>query len=101
MPTPNGPRPARGRYEVRPHPSIGGLLSIVHIQAGTAPGVVLNVGDSALPLIAQAVNEYLARHPGLAVPEPAEEAVPAPRLRTGGLRAGALSIANDTDQEDS
>jgi hypothetical protein len=63
MPTPT----PRGRYEVRPHPSIGGLVTIVFIDATSPSGQpVINLGQPAVPLFAKALNDYMAKHPGLA-----------------------------------
>lgn len=68
MPT---PRP-NGHYDVRPHATIKGLLSVVWIEPGASAAPVLNVGPERLPLVAKALNHYLAGHPALTVPGPAE-----------------------------
>lgn len=59
MPT---PRP-NGHYEVRQHATVKGLLSIVWIEPGQAPGSVLNLAPERLPLVAKGLNDYLTRNP--------------------------------------
>jgi hypothetical protein len=65
-----------GRYECREHSSIKGLVSVYWIPEHGAPDPrpLLNLGPSAVPLLAEALAEWeLAHH----VPEPR----PAPGLR--------------------
>jgi hypothetical protein len=64
---------SKGRYEVRPHPSISGLVTVWWIdQLGAS--ALLNLGDPAVPLFAKALNDYLARHPRLDIQPEGETA---------------------------
>jgi hypothetical protein len=70
---------ARGRYEVRDHPTLKDLVVIWWLPASGAPSPTnITLGPSAVPLLAAALADWELTH---AVPPPR----PAPR--PGQLRA--------------
>ena len=54
-------RDRQGHYEVRPGPA--GLKSIVWIEPGQPPLLMVNIGADRLPLLAEALNTHLAADP--------------------------------------
>ena len=68
-----------GHYEVTDHASIKGLLSVYWHPAGQHrdPRPLLNLGPSAVPLLAEALAEWELEHQG--TPDPQE--APTRRLR--------------------
>jgi hypothetical protein len=78
---------ARGRYELRPHPSIEGLVVIWWLPVnGLSQPTNMTLGAEAVPLLAEALADYELAHAGppphrvqLRAVDTARPAVPAPR----------------------
>jgi hypothetical protein len=52
-----------GHYELRDHPSIGGLVNIVWCPDGVPASVMVTIGADRLGPLAAALAEYLGRKP--------------------------------------
>jgi hypothetical protein len=85
---------APGRYTFD-ESSVPGLLGIMWREDGQPGRMMTTIAAWRMPALARAAAAWMADHPDAAsLPEPAQG-----RVRTGGQRAGALSIANDDDPE--
>jgi hypothetical protein len=52
-----------GHYELRDHPSIGGLVNIVWCPDGQPASVMVTIGAGRLGPLAYALDRYIARNP--------------------------------------
>lgn len=60
---PGKPRTIVGEYQVKPHHTLGGLLGIYWSETGRNDGApVVSLGANRVPLLALAVDRYLARN---------------------------------------
>ena len=55
-------RSGAGRYEVHDYQG-GGLKVIVWVEPGQPPLIMTSIAAGRLPLLAEALNEHLARNP--------------------------------------
>jgi hypothetical protein len=85
------PATPAGWYIVQPHPNIGGLLGIYWHEPGLPDGApMVTVGEPRLPLLAVALDKYLARHtPVVALANALAQA----RAALAGDSANARSVA--------
>ena len=82
---------APGRYTFD-ETATPGLLSIVWREDGQPGHVMTTIHAGRVLALARAASAWLASRPDAAeMPAP----VPGQRIRTGGPRGGALSVAND------
>jgi hypothetical protein len=91
-----------GHYEIRHHLTPG-LVSITWIEPGQPEYLMTAIAEDRLDKLREAISVWERKHPTPAPTGPDGAEVPPPRpprIRTGGQRAGALSIANSTEPED-
>jgi hypothetical protein len=93
LPTPPTP-PTAPHYQIQQYTP--GLLAIVWCQDGAAPMVMTTILAARLPLLGEAIVNYIAENPGILE---ATEKVPPQRVRVGSQSTGARFVANDDGEE--